>query len=459
MKIKKGCMFMNQLEQIFVTLLEECEGLFSEKSSVLPPVWEEYYKSLLQCAKCSGEQIGSIDPMYRVKLCQMLDRILDEIVDNVPFSYHLKGGIYTPAAQSYRSWNNVELLKDKCLAGYMMAKELETTATMYYFREDADLSLKKMLPELEIITKKEVHRQAYLEHLEKHYEDMDVLVLHGLYEESTEFLREYRRLRPTGKVFCGLDLNSFWMERSDWSKESYQQFPRDCDFLATSCTFVRDKLNAHPDFPGFCRYIPNGFLQNADIPLVSDGRRKENTILTVGRIGAFEKNNEELVLGFVKIADQIPDWNLKLVGTVEDSFHRFLKTLLKKHPLLQERIIVTGPIMDKSQLYEEYAKAKIFAITSRTEGGTPNVYAEALFHGCKIFTSKIDAVDDMTNHGALGVSYTLSKLEEFGEKMLELCQEESEEELDRHIQAAVAYGNRVYSWERNAKKIAYGIMT
>lgn len=172
---------MNQLEQIFATLLEECEGLFHKEASVLPHVWEDYYKSLLKCAKCSGEQIGSIDPIYRVKLCQMLDRVLDEIVDRVPFSRQLKGGVYTPAVQGYRRWNNVELLKDKCLTGYMTAKELDTTAYMYYFKENDKLPFLKNVPDLEIVTNSTIDKESYTDYMKNNAHNMDILMFHGMY--------------------------------------------------------------------------------------------------------------------------------------------------------------------------------------------------------------------------------------------------------------------------------------
>lgn len=53
-----------------------------------------------------------------------------------------------------------------------------------------------------------------------------------------------------------------------------------------------------------------------------------------------------------------------------------------------------GPIADKARLESYYAKAKVFALSSYSEGGSPNVIGEALRNGCYIITSKISAWQD-----------------------------------------------------------------
>lgn len=39
--------------------------------------------------------------------------------------------------------------------------------------------------------------------------------------------------------------------------------------------------------------------------------------------------------------------------------------------------------------------------------------------------------------------------------MIRMASTSSEEEMGIHIKKALEYGNRVYDWERNSKKIAY----
>jgi glycosyltransferase involved in cell wall biosynthesis len=83
---------------------------------------------------------------------------------------------------------------------------------------------------------------------------------------------------------------------------------------------------------------------------------------------------------FAKVSDVLPNWTLRLVGTIEADFQTFINEYFRRWPSLKKRVIFTGQITDKQKLYEEYRAAKIFALTSTFEG-FPNVYAEALAHG------------------------------------------------------------------------------
>ncbi|WP_082618680.1 glycosyltransferase [Ligilactobacillus agilis] len=49
---------------------------------------------------------------------------------------------------------------------------------------------------------------------------------------------------------------------------------------------------------------------------------------------------------------------------------------------------LVGPVADKAKLENYYARAKVFALSSYSEG-SPNVIGEALRNGCYIITSKI----------------------------------------------------------------------
>ncbi|MCL2014797.1 MAG: glycosyltransferase, partial [Defluviitaleaceae bacterium] len=183
--------------------------------------------------------------------------------------------------------------------------------------------------------------------------------------------------------------------------------------------------------------------------------RKKNILLTVGRIGAEQKNNEELVLAFCNIADKISDWELRLVGSVDERIKPFMAKIFSERPHLRERIILVGLLHDKQELYKEYDRAKIFALTSIFEGGTPNVYAEALFHGCKFITSDIDSADDMTCFGHLGIKYKLGDLAALQAAILQMTAESDESAMAEHIPMALEYGKRYFEWRRNAKKLAY----
>lgn len=446
---------MNELEQKIEKLLEDVSHLIENFQPEDIEKLVAYYDTMEICAKKSCQNVSLFDISYRVALCQCMDQCLNRIIDYVDSYGNISGNIYTPAIHQYRTWENVELMKDKCLTGYMLGKELNATNYQYFCDEKQSYLLAEDLTGLELIFAEKTNEEVYESHLKTHYPDMDVLILHGLHDQTMGFLEQYRKLRPDGKVYCALDLNSHWMAKIPWKSKKVQNFFHACDVVTTSCTSLRDKLNGNPDVNFICGFIPNGFYNPTEIPIEISAKKKENTILTVGRIGSLQKNHMELVLGFAGVAHLLPSWKLKLVGTVEDSFLEFLDMIYKEIPSLRKQIQVLGPIMDKNLLYREYGKAKIFALSSQLEGGSPNVFAEALFHGCKFVTSDIDAADDMTNFGTLGEVYPRGKEQELGKKLLKLCQERGNSQGEEHIQKALAYGDKEFTWERNAKKIAY----
>ncbi len=451
---------MNDIQTTILNFLNDSETLLKNPEQLTEDMTLELYNMLEICKKTFTENRESLDVELRVQICQQLDFLLDHIMDTIPFSITAEANIYTPAIQNYRRWNNVELMKDKGLVGYTLAKEIGAKPIIFFCDEEESYDYADELIGLELIKtdKATGMKRPYYNFLQQNYEKMDIVMLNGIYFETLDFLDEYRKLRPDGKVFCGLDMSFIWLNRMEWHHPVVQKCASQCDWIATSCRQVRDGLNRHKDVNFCCHYFPNGFYNPKNLPIVADVNQKENIILTVGRIGTPEKNNEELLEAFALIAHQIPTWSVRLVGNVAPKFQSYIDTYFSKYPELLDRVIFTGGIYDKAALYKEYAKAKIFAITSPKEGGTPNVYAEALFHGCMFATSTIDAADDITNYGKLGITYTLGNPEELAEALLTLTEKSSPQLLEAHILEATAYAKKYYDWERNAKKLSFALL-
>jgi glycosyltransferase involved in cell wall biosynthesis len=429
----------------------ECVDSLSLETAV------ESYAMFGTMAKTATLNIESIDTELRAELCDKQDAILERIIDLSTHTSTCANGIYTPAVQGFRRWKNVELMKDKCLTGYMLAKELDAHPVMMFGTKPDDYPYMEVLPGLEILySEGEIGApDVYFEHLVEKYAQMDTLILHGMYEQTIGYLIAYRKLRPDGKVYCGLDMNGYWMSRIDWNSEAARSFAGQSDVIATSCRSLRDALNRNPKVHFPCRWFPNGFYNPTGLKVTADADSKRNIILTAGRIGARQKNNGELLVAFARISGELAGWSLRLVGSIEPEFKEFISQYFTVFPHLKERVIFTGAITDKAELYKEYALAKIFALTSQFEGGTPNVYAEALFHGCMFVTSDIDAADDITNFGKLGQQYKLGDIDGLAGALVNLAKNADRRELQRHIPKALDYAHKYYDWHRNAKKLAY----
>ena len=448
----------NSISKNLYDFLTETELYMEQLDTLSFYTATELYDLLDEAAKTATMQINNIDPELRVTVCDRLDKVLDRIVDNLP-PFENNGdklGVYSPAIHEYRKWKNVDLLKDCGLAVYMLAKELKATPVMYFCTKPSDYPYLDFLPDMKLLYNdfESELEDAYKDYLLKHSADIDVIIFYGMYNQALSYLDVYRKLRPDGKAYCGLDMNRWWIEKISWESTPGKLFAEQCDIIATSCRLVRDTLNRNPKVQFPCRWFTNGFFNTTNNPVTADADKKSNIILTVGRIGTVEKNNEELLSAFAQISDIIKGWNLRLVGPIEPEFRSYINNYYTEYPHLKDRVVFTGSIIEKAKLFDEYAGAKIFALTSKNEG-FPNVYAEALFHGCMFVTSDIDAADDITNYGELGVKYLSGDTKALQDELVDMCCKADITYMQNHIPKALKYANKYYDWNRNAKKLAY----
>jgi glycosyltransferase involved in cell wall biosynthesis len=110
--------------------------------------------------------------------------------------------------------------------------------------------------------------------------------------------------------------------------------------------------------------------------IVNEYSKKENIILTVGRLGTHQKATDILLEGFSIIAGKC-NYDLHLAGTVDPSFNATVRKFQDGHPELKKRIFFHGEL-GKSDLYKLYNRSRIFCLPSRYEG-MAIVYQEAMY--------------------------------------------------------------------------------
>jgi len=357
--------------------------------------------------------------------------------------------VYTLASQC-NNWSNTQLLKECGLIPFMLHKNFGYKAVMVG-ENTGDYPYLEHLPglEMDFIPSSNGNKNALvnnsINYINQNYQNMDVLIMRGLYPETCQILQAYKQKRQNGKVYLYLDANKYWMDNIDWTAPMFFNTLSLCDVISTSCSKVAQYLNKKWS-PFTVEYIPNGFY-NASIKKCE----KENIILTVGRIGTIQKANQILMKAFGFIANNIPDWKVRLVGPVEPRFNEIIDSYFEAYPQLKNRVEFIGNITDKETLYAEYAKAKIFALTSVAEGGTPNVIAEALFHGCYIITSDIEAAIDITDNGNCGSIFGIDDWETLAKILLEVCK--NKELLQNAPQKSLQFAQSHYDWNLIINKI------
>jgi glycosyltransferase involved in cell wall biosynthesis len=358
----------------------------------------------------------------------------------------MPASVYALASQC-NHWNNTQLLKVCGLIPFMLHKNFGYKAVMVGENTGSYSYLEK-LPGLEMDFIPDSNNNVdtlinnQINYINQNYQKMDVLIMRGLYYDATcHILQTYKQKRPNGKVYLYLDANVFWMDNIAWTFPIIFNTLALCDVISTSCYKMTKYLNKKWT-PFIVEHIPNGFFNASEVQ--TKKYEKENIILTVGRIGTAQKANNILLLAFAMIANNIPNWKVRLAGPIETKFSEFTAPYFKEYPQLKKRVEFLGNITDKEKLYAEYAKAKIFALTSVREGGAPNVTAEALFHGCYTITSDIDAAYDITDNENCGRIFHINDCNALSKTLLEVCT--NKKLLQNAPQKSIQFAQSHYDW-------------
>ena len=348
-------------------------------------------------------------------------------------------------------WTNQELTKDCGLVPYLFHQKYGCKAVMVGKKTGEYPYLETCVPGLEMDFTPDASIEARCRYVSEHSLDMDVLTLYGPYPQYFSILDAYRKLRPDGKVYLALDANSQWMDKIRCNDPDFLEFMGQCDVIATSCRRMQRLLGIK--WPFKIEYIPNAYYNYLGCDMAVDLSAKENVILTVGRIGTRQKNNEMLMEAFAVVSKALPDWTLRIVGRIESAFQSYIDQYFAKHPHLKDRVVFTGMIEDKRELLAEYRKAKVFALTSTCEGGSPNVIAEALFSGCYIITTDIDASDDATNFSRCGKVVPIGDVIALSHMLVHACVNPAL--LEAGSRNVLDYARREFDFEKIIDRIHY----
>lgn len=141
-----------------------------------------------------------------------------------------------------------------------------------------------------------------------------------------------------------------------------------------------------------------------------------------------------------------------MVGSVTPEFQADYEDFCKRFPSLAPHVRLTGNIADKQELYRYYRKAKIFALSSRGEGGSPNVFSEAAVFGCSVITTGVDAAADMTDHGRVGrISPDIEDFEGYAKELTTLCNDP--DYLARNFHQMRTYIKEYFDYDRLASRL------
>jgi glycosyltransferase involved in cell wall biosynthesis len=236
----------------------------------------------------------------------------------------------------------------------------------------------------------------------------------------------YKIFNSSGRVYCKLDMSHLELEIIIRNKNKiipslkrrlrYIVSRIAVDLYSVESTLIYRSLNKDYYFRDRLYYSPSGFSYNDKLDLDQVIRDKENIILTVGRLGSYQKHNELLIDAATRVdKDILRDWKIYFVGPIDnEEFLQYKDNAISKHPHLKDILIFTGNISDREQLFDLFKKSKVFCLTSRWES-FGLVLAEAMFFANYIISSDLPPSRDMTKEGTIGSLVAIGDTQKFAE--------------------------------------------
>ena len=259
--------------------------------------------------------------------------------------------------------------------------------------------------------------KGVLKYIRKNAKNIDILNLYIFSKFTFVYGILYKILNPNGFLFLKLDGYNETFEKNNQIKHS-TSFIKNIVFKYLEKKFL-EKVNLitiensigeqlvkekYPSLSNKIMYLPVGvndlFLSQHFKDRFKTFDQKENIILTVGRIGEGIKNNEMMLRALSQI--NLGNWKMVFVGAINPDFKPYLENWHKSNPELKDKIIFTGEIKDRVELYEWYNKSKIFCMTSWKESFCHSI-GEAIYFGNYIIgTEGIVSLRDLSNNEKFG---------------------------------------------------------
>ena len=264
-----------------------------------------------------------------------------------------------------------------------------------------------------------------IRYLKENAEDIDVLNIYHLNLASYFYEIAYRKYNPDGIIYLKLDMNPVGFIncfRNDPRGFIKRRTIQRCDIASVETTVMQYKLAKH--YGDKIIYLPNGCLENYDT-VKNCISAKQNVILTVSNLGTVEKATDVLLEAYADYFFHAKSraYDLRLVGSIEKGFEKYIENYFKKYPVLREHVTFTGPIRDKLLLLEEYKRAKVFVLPSLSES-FGIVLVEAALCGCYLITTDmVPAGFDITDQYKYGSAVTAGSSFELARAMVEATNE------------------------------------
>lgn len=292
----------------------------------------------------------------------------------------------------------------------------------------------------------------YFRYLFKYSSNIDYLIFFQLSTYKLLYITLYKIFNKTGKVYAKLDIEPKELEKIEKKRRIrkilFQYLIKKIDLFSCETKECFEKIRQN----GLCNFdisdklihIQNGFdddyLTENNIK-VKKLEEKENMMITVGRIGTEQKNNEMLLNVISKI--DLKDWKICIIGSYTQKFKEYYDSFIKNNLDKKDKVILVGNIEEKNLLYDYYNRAKVFLLTSRWEGFAL-VYPEALKFGNYIITTDVGGAKDITDNGQIGVIVKIEDERQYKKEILKVIN--GEINFKEKYLKSLEWSNRNFLW-------------
>lgn len=341
------------------------------------------------------------------------------------------------------SWiNNSHLTKDVGLIPFVMQKYCGYKSSILIPKTDNEYpDAKKYLDNLQI------NFYESNEDIAMYLQDVDVLMLIGIYEFNLPVINYYRSIKPEGKIYLKLDASMYWMQNlNQVMNEDVIDILKKCDLITAESKKVSSYINSVWGLN--VKYYTNGYYEYFEDENISY-EDKENIIMFAGVIGSQVKANHILLEAFKNVENKIGNWKLVLAGNVEEEFLPYLNNYLNENPSIKDKIILPGRL-EKPKLKKLYQKAKVFCLTSVSEG-SPNVLPEAIYNGCYFVSTDVGCVFEVIENGKYGSVFPINDIKSLENILALLCNDE--DKLKENCEQSQKYARENLNWIDICKEI------
>lgn len=349
---------------------------------------------------------------------------------------------------------NVDLVKDEGQIPFTLYKEHGVDASIVVSKMDKDVD-SSIVKGLKIIHYPFIlHNEAItgIIYLIFNSKKIDWLNIYFAGRKAYIWTKLFKVANPNGKVYLKLDMDYRTCGKLDSNIKERVQFNKSvasADLVSVETENVRKRIQKYTDKE--INIIGDGFNKLDFKPNIY--QKRENSFITVGRLGTIQKATDILLEAFA-ISAKSHNWSLKLIGSIEENFKPYIDDYFKRFPELKNRVKFLGVINNRKIIYDEYCKSKCFVLTSRWESFAL-VGGEALSCGCRlIVTDSIPSSNIFTNDEKFGEIVPSNDVAGLSKAMVQATRYHYSQV---QVRETVEYANNNFNWSKNCNKL-YGLM-